>query len=63
MVVTLVLLLLALYAPLWGALLALFIVWHSHQHGLVLRRGIAIGCLALAMVNVFAPGTVSAPLG
>jgi len=54
-VVTLVLLLLALFAPLFGALLALFIVWHGHHHGLTARRNIAIACAVLAIFNLAAP--------
>jgi hypothetical protein len=55
-VVTLVLLLLALFAPLFGVLLALFIVWHAHHTGLVGRRNIAIVCAAIAVFNLAAPG-------
>jgi hypothetical protein len=54
-VVTLVLLLLALFAPLFGALLALFIVWHAHHNGLVARRNIAIVCAAVSIFNLAAP--------
>jgi zinc-ribbon domain len=54
-VVALVLLLLALFAPLFGVLLALFIVWHAHRTGLVARRNIAISCAAIAIVNLAAP--------
>jgi hypothetical protein len=54
-VVGLVMLLLALFAPLFGALLALFIVWHSHRTGLVARRNIAVVCAAIAVFNLAAP--------
>lgn len=54
-VVAVVLLLLALFAPLFGALLALFIIWHGLTNGLVARRNIAIVCLALAIFNLVAP--------
>lgn len=54
-VVALVLLLLALFVPLFGALLALFIVWHAHNCGLVARRNIAIVCAAIAIFNLVAP--------
>jgi hypothetical protein len=56
--VTLVLLLLALFAPLFGALLALFIVWHGHHNGLVARRNIAVVCAAIAIFNLAAPGVL-----
>jgi hypothetical protein len=54
-VVTVVLLLLALFAPLFGVLLALFLVWQSHRTGLVARRNIAIVCAAVAIFNLAAP--------
>ena len=54
-VVTLVLLLLALFAPLFGALLALFTAWHAHHNGPVARRNIAVGCAAIAIFNLAAP--------
>lgn len=54
-VVGLVMLLLALFAPLFGALLALFIVWHAHHTGLVARRNIAVVCAAIAIFNLAAP--------
>jgi len=54
-VVGLILLLLALFAPLFGALLALFVLWHSNRTGLVARRNIAIVCAAIAIFNLAAP--------
>jgi hypothetical protein len=54
-VVTLVLLLLAVFAPLFGALLALFVVWHALQNGLAARRNVAIVCTAIAIFNLAAP--------
>jgi hypothetical protein len=54
-VVALVLLLLALFVPLFGALLALFTVWHAHHNGPVARRNIAIVCAAIAIFNLAAP--------
>ena len=51
----LIMLLLALFAPLVGALLALFIVWHAHHNGPVSRRNIAIVCAAIAIFNLAAP--------
>jgi hypothetical protein len=53
-----VLLLLALFAPLYGALIALFVVWHSHHNGLTARRNIAIACAALAILDLFAPDLI-----
>jgi hypothetical protein len=50
-----IMLLLALFAPLFGALFALFIVWHSHHNGFPLRRNLAYACAALAIFNLFAP--------
>jgi hypothetical protein len=58
LVPALVLLLLALYAPLYGALIALFVVWHSHRNSLNARRNIALACTALAIFNVVAPGVL-----
>jgi hypothetical protein len=57
-VITLIMLLLALFAPLFGALLALFIVWHSQRNGLTARRNIAIGCAALAIFNLADPAAL-----
>lgn len=57
-VVALVLLLLALFVPLLGALLALFMVWRAHQNGLVARRNIAIACAVLAVFNLAAPNVL-----
>jgi hypothetical protein len=54
-VVALIMLLLALFAPLFGAVLALFIVWHAHNHSQVARRNIAIVCAAVAIFNLAAP--------
>jgi hypothetical protein len=54
-VVTLVLLLLALFVPLVGALLALFMVWHAHHNSQVGRRNVAIVCAAIAVFNLVAP--------
>jgi len=51
-------LILALFAPLFGALLALFALWHSHHNGLVGRRNAAGVCAAIALVNLFAPGLI-----
>ena len=50
-----VLLLLALYAPLFGALIALFVVWHSHHNGLTARRNVAIVGASLAIFDLLAP--------
>ena len=57
-VVGLVLLLLALFAPLFGALLALFMIWQSHHNGQAARRNIAIACAALAIFNLAAPSVL-----
>jgi hypothetical protein len=54
-VVTLILLLFALFAPLIGAVLALFIVWHANQNGPISRRNIAIVCAGLAIFNLLDP--------
>ncbi len=54
-VLTLIMLLLALFAPLFGALFALFIVWRAHHNGPVVRRNIAIVCAAIAIFNLAAP--------
>jgi len=57
-VITLIMLLLALFAPLFGVLLALFIVWHAHHNGPVARRNIAIVCAGIAIVNLAAPNVL-----
>jgi hypothetical protein len=57
-VVTVVMLLLALFAPLFGALLSLFTVWHAHHNGPVARRNSAIVCAAIAIFNLAAPGVL-----
>jgi hypothetical protein len=57
-VITLIMLLLALFAPLFGALLALFIVWHAHHCGEIARRNIAIVCAAIAIFNLADPGAL-----
>jgi hypothetical protein len=54
-VITLVMLLLALFAPLFGAALALFIVWHAHHNSQVARRNVATVCAAIAIFNLAAP--------
>lgn len=52
MLVSVVMLLLALYAPIFGLLLALFTAWHGNHNGQVARRNIAIPCAALSIVNL-----------
>jgi hypothetical protein len=54
-VVTLIMLLLALFAPLIGAVFALVVVWHAHHNGPIARRNSAIVCAALAIFNLLAP--------
>jgi hypothetical protein len=51
-------LLVALFAPLVGVVLALFIMWHSHHNGLVWRRNVACACAALALVNLLVPSFI-----
>lgn len=50
-----IMLLLALFAPLFGALFALFIVWQSHHNGFRARRNAAYLCAALSILNLVAP--------
>jgi hypothetical protein len=50
-----VLALLGLYAPLYGALFSLFVVWHSHRNSLTARRNVAIAGAALAILDLVAP--------
>jgi hypothetical protein len=57
-VVGLVLLLFALFVPLFGALLALFVIWQSHRTGLLARRNVAIVCAAIAIFNLAAPSVL-----
>ena len=58
LVPAIVLILLALFAPLFGALISLFIVWHSHHNALTARRNIAIATTALAIFNLLAPEVI-----
>lgn len=53
-----VLLLLALYAPLFDALIALFVVWHNHHNGLTARRDVAVVCASLAIFDLLAPDVI-----
>jgi hypothetical protein len=53
--VTVVMLLLALFAPLYGVILALFILWHAHYNALVARRNAAVLCAGLAIFNLVFP--------
>jgi hypothetical protein len=62
LVLTAIMLLLALFAPLYGALFALFIVWHSHRNSAIGRRNAAVVCAALAVLNLFAPSLIEARL-
>jgi hypothetical protein len=55
---TVIMLLLALFAPLVGAVLALFILWHSHRNGLVGRRNAAGVCAAVALLNLLVPSLI-----
>jgi hypothetical protein len=57
-VATLAMLLLALFTPLVGALLALFVVWHASHNGLIARRNIAIVCTGIAVFNIVAPAVL-----
>jgi hypothetical protein len=57
-ILTVVMLLLALYAPIYGAVFGLFIVWHSVHNGLTTRRNVAIACSALAIFNLVAPSVL-----
>jgi uncharacterized RDD family membrane protein YckC len=50
-----IMLLLALFAPLVGALFALFIIWHSHHNGFPLRRNVAYVCAGLAILDLLVP--------
>lgn len=56
-------LLLALYFPLYGVVLALYITWHSHRAGEAVRRNAALACLALAVIDLAAPRAVLPHLG
>ncbi|HEX3975554.1 MAG TPA: hypothetical protein VHW96_04780 [Solirubrobacteraceae bacterium] len=42
----------------YGALISLFVVWHSHHNGLEARRNIAIACTALAIFDLLAPDVI-----
>ena len=60
---SIVMVLLAIYFPLYGALLALYITWHSHRVGETARRNVAIACLALAVLDLVAPDVLLAQIG
>jgi hypothetical protein len=48
-------LLLALFAPLFGLLLAAFCAWAKHREGQLPLRNVLIGLAALALVGMFFP--------
>ena len=62
-VTTIVMVLLSLYFPLYGALLALYILWQSHRAGQDATRNAAIACLALAVLDLVAPEVLLAQIG
>jgi hypothetical protein len=62
-VVTIVMVLLALYFPLYGTLLAAYVLWQSHRSGQDATRNAAIVCLALAVLDLVAPSVLLARIG
>jgi hypothetical protein len=60
-VITLIMLLLAMFAPIYGALLALLVFWHAHHNALTLRRRVAGFCAGLALFNVAFPDVLYLP--
>ncbi len=55
-VALLLMLVVAVFSPLFGIGLALLIAWDSNRNGRLLRRNLALGALAVAVLAVFAPG-------
>ncbi len=52
----LLMLVVAVYSPLFGIGLALLIAWDSNRNGRRLRRNLALVALAVAVLAIFAPG-------
>lgn len=55
-VAMLLMLVVAVYSPLFGIGLALLIAWDSNRNGRRLRRNLALVALAVAVLAIFAPG-------
>jgi hypothetical protein len=54
-VIAIILVLIALFAPLFGAVFSLLVFLHANHNGLVARRYVAMLCAALAIFNLIAP--------
>lgn len=51
-------LLLAVFTPLYGVLLALFLLWHGQRTGRVGVRNAAIVACAVALLQLLVPGAI-----
>jgi hypothetical protein len=60
-VVALILLALALFAPEWGALVSLLMLLRAINNSLPAQRNIAIPCAALALLNLIFPDVLYVP--
>lgn len=58
LLLAIILLVLGVFAALYGMLLSLFVLWHSHRHGFMARRNIALAGAVLAILNLFTPGVL-----
>ena len=59
--ITLVMLLVALYAPLFGVVLALLVGWHGYRNGVTNQVIAALVCGAIAFVDFALPAAISPP--
>jgi hypothetical protein len=57
-VLTALMLLLAVFTPLYGVLLALFLLWHGQRTGRVGVRNAAIVACAVALLQLLVPGAI-----
>jgi uncharacterized iron-regulated membrane protein len=58
LVVGLIMLLLALFAPLYGAVLALIVFLQAQHNGVTARRNVAAVCAGLAIFNLVFPSVL-----
>jgi hypothetical protein len=57
-IATVVMGLLAVFAPLYGALLSALVIWQSERTGNTARRNVAIFCAALAVFDLLDPSVL-----
>lgn len=61
LVIAAIMLLLATFAPLYGAVLSLVVVWRADQNSQPARRNIAVICAAFAVFNLVFPSVFYIP--